>query len=238
MKKELSEYYDERDTQIDMLVLHCSAQTGTEMLKVLNELKLSVHYILDENGELIQCVPEEKRAWHAGKGYWRGSEASLNSRSIGIEISSPSLGQEAYSEAQINKLIPFCKKIIRKYGIPSQNVVGHSDVAPLRKPDPGVGFPWKRLAKEGVGLWYQPRNAAKTEINDIAKLLAEIGYDTRDKKALEASAYAFCRHFLPQYVQKDADMYHLLENILPDNFNFMQEPKFVETLKAVAWSYQ
>ena len=144
MKKELSEYYDERDTQIDMLVLHCSAQTGTEMLKVLNELKLSVHYILDENGELIQCVPEEKRAWHAGKGYWRGSEASLNSRSIGIEISSPSLGQEAYSEAQINKLIPFCKKIIRKYGIPAQNVVGHSDVAPLRKPDPGVGFPWKR----------------------------------------------------------------------------------------------
>lgn len=238
MKKELSEYYDERDTQIDMLVLHCSAQTGTEMLKVLNELKLSVHYILDENGELIQCVPEEKRAWHAGKGYWRGSEASLNSRSIGIEISSPSLGQEAYSEAQINKLIPFCKKIIRKYGIPAQNVVGHSDVAPLRKPDPGVGFPWKRLAKEGVGLWYQLRNAAKTEINDIAKLLAEIGYDTRDERALEASAYAFCRHFLPQYVQKDADIYHLLENILPDNFNFMQEPKFVETLKAVAWSYQ
>lgn len=238
MKKELSEYYDERDTQIDMLVLHCSAQTGTEMLKVLNELKLSVHYILDENGELIQCVPEEKRAWHAGKGYWRGSEASLNSRSIGIEISSPSLGQEAYSEAQINKLIPFCKKIIRKYEIPAQNVVGHSDVAPLRKPDPGVGFPWKRLAKEGVGLWYQPRNAAKTEINDIAKLLAEIGYDTRDERALEASAYAFCRHFLPQYVQKDADIYHLLENILPDNFNFMQEPKFVETLKAVAWSYQ
>ncbi len=238
MKKELSEYYDERDTQIDMLVLHCSAQTGTDMLKVLNELQLSVHYILDENGELIQCVPEEKRAWHAGKGYWRGSEASLNSRSIGIEISSPSLGQEAYSEAQINKLIPFCKKIIRKYGIPAQNVVGHSDVAPLRKPDPGVGFPWKRLAKEGVGLWYQPRNAAKTEINDIAKLLAEIGYDTRDERALEASAYAFCRHFLPQYVQKDADIYHLLENILPDNFNFMQEPKFVETLKAVAWSYQ
>ena len=238
MKKELSEYYDERDTQIDMLVLHCSAQTGTEMLKVLNELKLSVHYILDENGELIQCVPEEKRAWHAGKGYWRGSEASLNSRSIGIEISSPSLGQEAYSEAQINKLIPFCKKIIRKYGIPAQNVVGHSDVAPLRKPDPGVGFPWKRLAKEGVGLWYQPRNAAKTEINDIAKLLAEIGYDTRDERALEASAYAFCRHFLPQYVQKDADIYHLLEDILPDNFNFMQEPKVVETLKAVAWSYQ
>lgn len=238
MKKELSEYYDERDTQIDMLVLHCSAQTGTEMLKVLNELKLSVHYILDENGELIQCVPEEKRAWHAGKGYWRGSEASLNSRSIGIEISSPSMGQEAYSEAQINKLIPFCKKIIHKYGIPAQNVVGHSDVAPLRKPDPGVGFPWKRLAKEGVGLWYQPRNAVKTEINDIAKLLAEIGYDTRDERALEASAYAFCRHFLPQYVQKDADIYHLLENILPDNFNFMQEPKFVETLKAVAWSYQ
>ena len=130
------------------------------------------------------------------------------------------------------------KKIIRKYGIPAQNVVGHSDVAPLRKPDPGVGFPWKRLAKEGVGLWYQPRNAAKTEINDIAKLLAEIGYDTRDERALEASAYAFCRHFLPQYVQKDADIYHLLENILPDNFNFMQEPKFVETLKAVAWSYQ
>ncbi len=237
MKEHKLEHFLQRDVPIDMLVLHCSSGSGEEILRILDQRRMSAHYILDENGELIKCVDEDKSAQHAFPGFWRGSEHSPNARSIGIEISSPTLGQEAYSEKQIEKLIPFCQKIIRKYDIPAVNVVGHSDISPLRKPDPGPAFPWKRLAKEGIGLWYQPRNAAKIDCDDVAVLLAMIGYDTRSKEAVEASAYAFCRRFLPQYVQKVDDVFYLVEHILPENFRFMQEDKFLQTLKAVAYSY-
>lgn len=147
------------------------------------------------------------------------------------------MGQTPYTEAQIDKLIFFCKKLIKKYNIAPQNIVGHSDISPTRKPDPGLAFPWKRLAKEGVGLWYQPKNADKMVENDVAKLLATIGYDVRDEATTKASAYAFCRRFLPQYVKVDADVYHLVDNVLPDDFSFMKEQKFLQTLKAVAYSY-
>lgn len=237
MKKVMSAYFDERDAKIDMLVLHCVAFQAEAALKLFDELKVSTHYLLDEQGNLIQCVDENKRARHAGAGFWRGSDKSINSRSIGIEIVSPTLGQEPYAQAQIDKLIPFCQKIIRKYQIPAVNVVGHSDVAPLRKPDPGLAFPWKQLAREGIGLWYQSRNAAKVAGNDVAALLAQIGYDTRTPEAVSASAYAFCRHYLPQYVEIDIDVAHLSENVLPKRFDFMQEDKFLQVLKAVAYSY-
>ncbi len=236
MKKIMSAHFGERDAEIDMLVLHCVAFDAAEALRLFDELKVSSHYILAEDGSLIQCVDESKCAWHAGAGFWRGSEKSVNARSIGIEIVSPSLGQAPYAEAQIAKLIPFCQKIIRKYHILPYNVVGHSDVAPLRKCDPGPAFPWKQLAKEGIGLWYQPRYADKVVSNDIAELLAGIGYDTRSPEAVSASAYAFCRHYLPQYVQRDADVGHLLANVLPADFSFMKEPKFLRVLKAVAYA--
>lgn len=238
MKEYLLPHYDERKTPVDMLVLHATAHQGIEVVQCLDSLKLSAHYVLTVEGELLKLVDEQHRAWHAGAGFWRGTDADLNSHSIGIEICSPSLGQEPFAEAQIEKLIPFCQKLIRKYKIVPQNIVGHSDIAPQRKPDPGMAFPWKRLAKEGIGLWYQPKNAAKMPETDIARLLGIIGYDVRGEDAVKASAYAFCRHFAPQYVTADKDVYHLVENILPAQFDFMREEKFLQVLKAVAYSYQ
>ncbi len=238
MKEYLLPHYDERRSGIDMLVLHATAHTGIEAAQCLDKLKLSAHYLLTLDGELIKLVDEEHRAWHAGVGYWSGIDNDLNSHSVGIELCSPSLGQEPFAEAQIETLIPLCRKIIRKYGIAPQNVVGHSDIAPLRKPDPGAAFPWERLAGEGIGLWYQLRNAAKMPENDISRLLGIIGYDIRSEDAVKASAYAFCRHFAPLYVTTDKDVHHLVENVLPMRFDFMREDTFLQILKAAAYSYQ
>lgn len=237
MKEQLLPYFEERKTPVDMIVLHASAFPAEKLLYYLDYYKCSCHYVLDENAELIKVCGEEKCAFHAGKGYWRGAEKSVNQRSIGIEICNMSLGQHPYDEKQIDKLIPFCRKLVRKYAIPLCNVVGHSDVAPARKADPGPAFPWKRLAREGLGLWYEPKNAAKMAEDDTARLLSIIGYDTASEEAVRASAYAFCRRFLPQFVQLDEDVAHLVDNVLPDEFGFMAETKFKQVLKAAAYSY-
>lgn len=237
MREKLLPYFNERKTPIDMLMIHCSAQNGEGILAALEQNELSSHYIIDENADIIKVVDESKRAYHAGVGFWRGIDNDLNSRSIGIEISSLSLGQEPYTEAQIQKLIYFVKKLIRKYRIRPEMIVGHSDTAPTRKADPGLAFPWKKLAQEGIGLWYQPRNAEKIQTSDIKELLTAIGYDTRTPETVQASAYAFCRRFAPQFVRTDNDILHLVDHILPDNFDFMTTPKFIQTLKAVAYSY-
>ena len=237
MRNELSAYFDDREADIDMLVLHCSALSGADMLRVFDGLKLSTHYIIDENGVLIKCVEEAKSAWHAGSGFWRGCESGFNARSVGIEISSLSLGQEAYSESQIQTLIPLCREIIRRHHIPAVNIVGHLDIAPLRKADPGPAFPWQRLAEEGIGLWYHPEDAEKVSSGDMRELLAAIGYDTRGDEVFKASAYAFCRRFLPSYAQKVNDVHSLLERVLPENFDFMREKTFLQALKAAAYAY-
>lgn len=230
------EHWNNRDEKIDMLVLHCSALSAKEMISVLNEAQLSSHYIIGERGGVVCCVNEDKRAWHAGKSFWRGNE-NINSRSIGIELCSKTLGQEKYGKKQMYALIALCRDIIKKYNIPAYNVVGHSDIAPNRKADPGKCFPWEQLAKKSIGLWYDIKNAKKVKTNNIAELLALIGYNTESEENLKASAYAFCRHFAPQYVCKDEDVLHLVENVLPNDFSFMQENKFLQTLKAVAYSY-
>ena len=114
MREMLLPYFEERGTTVDMLVLHSSAYAADELLKWLDFYKCSCHYILDFDGTLIKVVDESKAAQHAGRGFWRGEERSFNSRSIGIEICSPTLGQEAFAACQIEKLIPFCQKLIRK----------------------------------------------------------------------------------------------------------------------------
>lgn len=238
MREMLLPYFEERGTTVDMLVLHSSAYVADELLKWLDFYKCSCHYILDFDGTLIKVVDESKAAQHAGRGFWRGEERSFNARSIGIEICSPTLGQEAFAACQIEKLIPFCQKLIRKYQIPAVNVVGHSDIAPQRKADPGKAFPWKQLAREGIGLWYQPKNAAKVAEKQVKNLLAIIGYDARGDDAVRASAYAFCRRFAPQFVKTDLDIAHLVEHVLPENFDFMADEKFLQILRAVAYSYK
>ena len=207
------------------------------MVALLNEQKLSVHYIIGLRGGIIKCVEEDKRAYHAGVGAWRGSLDSINARSIGIELVSPTLGQMKYNPSQIRSLISLCKDLIKKYNIPAYNVVGHSDVAPHRKPDPGRAFPWQTLAQNGIGLWYDLTNADKVQSDDITELLAMIGYDVSDDSKIAASAYAFCRHFAPKFVHYDANVMHLVDNILPNDFSFMQNDEFLQILKAVVFEY-
>ena len=171
-------HYNERRTPVDMLVLHATCHADAdEVFESLDKLELSCHYFVDLNGRITRMVDEQKRAWHAGAGYWQGIDTDLNSHSIGIEIGNLSLGQQDFAEAQIEKLIPFCRKLIKKYNLDPRRIVAHSDIAPTRKPDPGIRFPWKRLAREGIGLWYQLRNAEKIGVDDPAELLKIIGYD-------------------------------------------------------------
>ncbi len=239
MQEILLPHFNERQAPVSLLVLHCSAHDGAEMAACLNKAEVSPHYIIDLAGNLIKTVDESKRAWHAGVACWREFNEDLNSHSIGIELSSLSLGQTAYNDAQIEKLIPFCQKLIRKYKIKPQNIVGHSDIAPTRKADPGIAFPWKRLAKEGIGLWYQPRNAEKMAENNVAALLKIIGYKVDSEEETIAAAYAFRRRFLPQEVSIDENVYHLVDNIYPVGDKMqLRGDKFLKTLKAVAYSYQ
>jgi len=226
-------YFDERPSgkRIRALVFHCSAHSAKEMVEVLRERELSAHYIIDLDGTIIQLVSEKKRAWHAGQSKWHNLEM-LNQYSVGIELSSPTLGQSTYNKEQIKSLIKLSRQIIRHYQIPAANVVGHSDIAPTRKPDPGIAFPWQNLAQHGIGMWYDLADALKEPENNVKILLQKIGYDTTD---LAAAGYAFCRRFAPQYVAADNDVNHLLENVFPPDFAL--PPQILPLLKACAYRY-
>lgn len=229
-RKQFLPFYDERaqNTKIKALVLHCSAYHSDDMIKVLEEKQLSAHYIVDVDGSITQLVPERKRAWHAGVSKWRNME-NLNHHSIGIELTSLTMGQDCYAKEQINSAIKLCRKIIKHYQIPLYNVVAHSDIAPTRKPDPGIAFPWELFAKKGIGLWYDLADASKVKENDVGALLKLIGYDIDD---LSAASYAFCRHFIPEIVQIIADNDLLQEQICPKDFVFPD--KYLPILKACA----
>ena len=227
-----SSFWEERECAIDTLVLHCSAHEPAEMMDVLRDRKLSTHYIIGADGQIWQQVPEEKRAWHAGVSYWRGTKM-LNRHSVGIELSSPTMGQTEYPDAQINSLIELSRQIVARYQIKPQNVVAHSDIAPTRKPDPGLAFPWQKLAQSRLGLWYDLVDADKIEIDDVAYLLAQIGYETDD---LAATSYAFCRHFVPQAVQKNDDIDYLIDHVYPEDFKLPDE--YLPILKACAYAYR
>jgi len=176
-------------------------------------------------------VNDTKCAWHAGKSFW-DNQISLNKNSIGIELSTPSLGQNRYGKAQISALISLLKELQKKYHIKQQNILGHSDIAPDRKPDPGKNFPWKKLAKEGLGLWYNLSDAKKIKSENPAELLQLIGYDTSN---LNATLCAFCRHFYPSRIAKIDDIYQLLDH--PFEQNITLDKKLLRRIKAVAYAY-
>ena len=118
--------------------------------------KVSCHYYINKKGELIQIVPELYIAWHAGKSKWKNDNL-LNKNSIGIEISNPGheYGYKKFNKAQIKCLIEISKKLIKKYRINKKNILGHSDISPLRKKDPGEKFPWRFLSTKNIGLWHK-----------------------------------------------------------------------------------
>ena len=151
--------HDERPPgeAIDMLVLHYTGmKTADEALARLCDpvARVSAHYTIGRDGCVFAHVPEERRAWHAGVSYWAG-ETNVNARSIGIELVNPGheFGYVPFTETQIAALIELAKGIVSRHPIPANRVVGHSDVAPARKMDPGELFPWKQLAESGIGMW-------------------------------------------------------------------------------------
>jgi len=199
--------FDDRptDTPIDMLILHYTGMRSAQ--EAINRLRdpvarVSSHYVVDEDGAILRLVPEEKRAFHAGVSHWRGHEL-LNGRSIGIEIVNP--GHEwGYRDFPVLQLAAVCDlslAILAGHAIPQRNVVGHSDVAPDRKQDPGERFDWQSLAANGVGLW--PDERLDPIEGDVRPTLSAIGY--RVDLDLAVVLRAFQRHWLPDAVTGEAD---------------------------------
>ena len=189
--------------QIDMLVLHYTGMvTGEAALERLTNVdaEVSAHYLVEEDGRIFRLVAEDRRAWHAGVSFWRGRK-SLNATSIGIEIVNPGhdFGYRPFPETQMAAVETLAAEIVARHDIPARNIVGHSDVAPTRKRDPGEYFDWQRLARKGIGLWPEPAAAAP---KDVMATLAFIGYET---SAFSATVAAFQRHYRPSEVHGYAD---------------------------------
>jgi N-acetylmuramoyl-L-alanine amidase len=193
---------------IDMLVLHYTGmKTGQEALARLCDpkAKVSAHYTIDRDGRVYRHVPEEERAWHAGVSYWAG-ERDVNARSIGIEIVNPGheFGYIPFADAQVAALIDLSRGIFARHDIRPARVVGHSDVAPARKEDPGELFPWKCLSEYGIGLWPETRPPrfggsvpAAIASEDAATALARFGYGVAPQVdvSMEKVIAAFQRHY-------------------------------------------
>ena len=196
---------------IDMIVMHYTGmKTAEEALQRLTEAasKVSAHYTIDEDGTIYRHVAEAKRAWHAGVSHWAGV-SNLNDRSVGIEIVNPGheFGYREFPEPQIAAVIELGKAIRGRHGIPAKRVLGHSDIAPKRKVDPGELFPWKRLAAAGLGVWVEgPRMdiSRSIQIPDIQQDLAAIGYECPATGVFDddtrAVITAFQRHWRPKLV--------------------------------------
>ncbi len=209
----------------DMILLHYTGmQTGEAALERLTTAssRVSAHYLVFENGRVVQCVPEALRAWHAGVSFWAG-ESDINSHSIGIEIVNPGheFGYRDFPLRQIAAVISLCKSIISRRGpICADRILAHSDVAPARKQDPGEKFPWELLSKSGVGHWVRaaPLHLAGLTLNPgdqgeaVARLqrtLRDYGYGVEETgrydDATRQVVTAFQRHFRPSRVDGIAD---------------------------------
>lgn len=193
-------------TPVDMLVLHYTGmETAAAALDRLTDAaaKVSAHYLIDEDGAVWSLVDETRRAWHAGVSYWRGA-TDINSRSIGIELVNPGheFGYRPFPEAQMAALIGLATAILGRHPIPPSNVVGHSDIAPRRKTDPGELFDWPRLAAAGIGLWPGEADTCIMDADAVTARLAAVGYETVD---VFASLRAFQRHFRPARVNGRID---------------------------------
>lgn len=200
--------FDERELPVSMLVLHYTGmEDAASAIARLSdpEAKVSCHYLVAEDGTVLRMVDEEKRAWHAGQSWWRGV-TDINSASIGIEIVNPGheFGYRPFAEEQMDALVPLVADIVKRHDIPRANVVGHSDIAPARKQDPGELFDWARLAKLGLALPRPTKNLMDPLWTDSGFLLAleRFGYDVRNK---DAAIMAFQRRFRPELLDAEID---------------------------------
>lgn len=175
-----------------VILHHTSDDTVGQALRTLTDplRSVSAHYLIGRDGRILQLVDERARAWHAGESKW-GSDTDINSASLGIELDNN--GREAFPDAQIEALLRLLADIKARYRVPAANFLGHADVAPGRKVDPSLYFPWKTLADRGFGLWCDAPNFDVPLSFDAALGLRALGYDTDD---LAAAVRAFKLHFL------------------------------------------
>jgi len=248
IKERPSPNFDHRPAgrRVEMLILHYTGMTSAAA--ALDRLcdpaaKVSAHYMIEEDGTVWRLVPEAMRAWHAGVAFWRG-ERDINGLSIGIELVNPGheFGYRPFPEPQMAALETLARDILARHPIPPDQVLGHSDVAPSRKLDPGELFDWPRLARAGIGLWpdgFPPGgagrysiaaplgpdgpaadNLAAEEIAEAQRGLARLGYEIAETGELDAATrcvvQAFQRHFRPERVDgvPDAETSHRLARLL------------------------
>lgn len=215
---------DRRDRAPDCIVLHYTGMPTAEgaLAQLCNpKAEVSAHYFVFEDGRVAQLVPEERRAWHAGRSSWF-DDTDLNSASIGVEIVNPGHdgGLPPFPDAQIDAVIALCRDVIARHAIAPERILAHSDIAPGRKVDPGEKFPWARLAAAGVGLWREPApdmpglalgsGATGAAVSSLQRDLRALGYgleetghyDERTKTVVEA----FQRRWRPQRIDGVADV--------------------------------
>ena len=199
---------DERGAPVSMIVLHYTGMPdGPSAIDWLAnpESRVSAHYVVSEDGTITRMVPEDKRAWHAGRSYWRGVR-DINSASIGIEIVNPGheFGYRPVPDEQIASVLWLVNDIKQRYGVTRGNIVGHSDIAPARKQDPGELFPWGQLARHRLALPRPTRNLTDPLWSDAGFLLAleRFGYEVTDPLA---ATVAFQRRFRPELIDGTID---------------------------------
>jgi N-acetylmuramoyl-L-alanine amidase len=209
--------HDSRDGhQVDILLLHYTGmQSGAAAIARLRDpdARVSAHYVVEEDGRVFHLVPEDRRAWHAGVSSWAGA-TNINQRSIGIEIVNPGheFGYRAFPAVQIAAVRGLSLGIMMRHGIPAARVIGHSDVAPARKEDPGELFDWRGLAAAGVGIWPVPLPVQWSD-EEFCAALQRYGYDVADSAA---ATRAFCRHFRQHQLtgRPDAQLAAILNGLL------------------------
>ena len=210
--------FDNRVSPPDMIVLHYTGmRTGDEALARMTDpaAKVSAHYMVEEDGRVFSLVSEERRAWHAGVAFWKGA-TDINAASIGIELVNPGheFGYRAFPDAQIEALIELMDDIRSRWTVPENRILGHSDVAPSRKTDPGELFPWKRLAQAGHGVWVEPNGAPGAPLAEgdegagvfaMQAGLTRIGYDCAPSGQFDANTTTVVRAFQRHWRQEQVD---------------------------------
>jgi len=222
--------------QIKFIIFHYTGmKSELEAINRLTNIKsgVSCHYLIKNNGEIVQLVPNLYIAWHAGKSSWKDYKL-LNQNSIGIEITNPGHGSnyKNFSKKQIFSLLKLSKVLIKKYKVSLKNILGHSDIAPERKEDPGERFPWEYLSKNKIGLWHtlKKQELIKNRNFKISKLeedfffnnLFKIGYSKKTPKGFNKNKYlrdvtkTFQRRFRQELINSKIDRECLLisENLL------------------------
>ena len=200
--------FDMRERSVNAIVLHYTGmKSAAAALERLcdPDARVSAHYLLDEDGAVVRMVRESDRAWHAGVSHWRGVEG-LNDTSVGIELVNPGheWGYRAFPDVQVRALIPLIAAIRERHDVPRANVVGHSDIAPARKEDPGELFPWEWLARHDLCLPRPSQPLADPLWGDAAFLTAlqRWGYEVADGPA---AVRAFQRRWRPEDITGVAD---------------------------------